>query len=81
MTPIATKVAACVAPSTRKLNDKNGKKCGVTDSCKTLAVEQQRSHWNLEAARANKVKEAARVIAKKSMMPDSEIHRARTLRL
>jgi len=63
------------------INDVNGKKCGITTDCKTDAVTQQRGRWNEEAARALKTKESARTYAKLSMMPDDEIHRARTLRL
>lgn len=63
------------------LNDNNGKICGVTSECRTTAVLQQRERWNQEAARALQTKNAAETHAKKSMMPDDEIARARVLRL
>ena len=63
------------------LNDVNGKKCGVISSCVQAAVTQQRGRWNAEAARALKTKEAARVHAKLSLMPEDEVARARVLRL
>jgi len=43
-------------------------------------VQQQRQRWNQEVARALKTKNAARTLAKKSMMPDDEIKRARRQR-
>lgn len=61
-----------------KQND--GKECGVVIGCLNEAVNQQRGMWQNEKARAQQVKDQARVYAKKSMMPDSEVHRARTLR-
>jgi hypothetical protein len=63
------------------LNDTNGKRCGVIQECRDTAVQQQRDRWNQEAARALQTKDAARIYAKKSMMPDNEISRARVLRL
>jgi hypothetical protein len=63
------------------LNDTNGKRCGIIRECRDTAVQQQRDRWNQEAARALQTKDAARVYAKKSMMPDNEISRARVLRL
>ena len=63
------------------LNDQNGKKCGIIKECLDAGVIQQRTRWNQEAARALQTKEAARTYAKKSMMPDDEINRARVLRL
>ena len=58
----------------------DGKECGVVVECLNAAVAQQKDRWSEEKARARQVKEQARVYAKKSMMPDSEIRRARTLR-
>ena len=58
----------------------DGKECGVVSECLNAAVQQQRDRWEDEKARARQVKDQARVYAKKSMMPDSELHRARTLR-
>jgi hypothetical protein len=63
------------------LNDTNGKRCGIISECRDTAVQQQRDRWNQEAARALQTKDAARVYAKKSMMPDNEISRARVLRM
>jgi hypothetical protein len=63
------------------INDVNGKRCGIIQECRDSAVQQQRNRWNQEAARALQTKDAARVYAKKSMMPDNEISRARVLRL
>ena len=62
------------------LNSDNGKECGVTLTCLNLSVNQQRARWQEEKARAQQVKDQARVYAKKSLLPDSEVHRARTLR-
>lgn len=42
---------------------------------------QQRSRWTQENHRALQTKDAARVIAKKSLMPEDELSRARRLRL
>ena len=58
----------------------DGKECGVVISCLNDSVNQQRTRWAEEKARASQVKEQARVYAKRNMVPDSEIHRARTLR-
>lgn len=58
----------------------DGKSCGVVIECLNAAVNQQRTNWANEKSRASQVKDQARVYAKKSMMPDSEVHRARTLR-
>jgi hypothetical protein len=68
------------ASSIHNLIDANGKKCGVIQECRDTAVLQQRTRWSEEAARALQTKEAARIYAKKSMMPENEIRRARTLR-
>jgi len=64
-----------------RLNDSNGKKCGVIHECQNAAVQQQRERWNLEAARALQTKEAAKVYAMKSLLPEAEMDRARTLRM
>jgi len=78
---LSTTDGSCNAGMMKKVNDMNGKKCGISDGCKNAAVFQQRERWNQEAARALSTKESARTYAKKSMMPDSEVQRARTLRL
>ena len=44
------------------------------------AVSEQQLNWNEEAARADKTRVSARNYAKKSMMPEDEISRARILR-
>lgn len=62
------------------LEDRNGKNCGIIQACQLAAVQQQRQRWNREVARALKTKNAARTLAKKSMMPDDEIKRARRQR-
>ena len=62
------------------INQDNGKECGVVVECLNAGVNQQRSMWQDEKARAQQVKDQARVYAKKSLLPDSEVHRARTLR-
>ena len=58
----------------------DGKECGVVVACLNNSVDQQRGRWAEEKARAQQVKDQARVYAKKNMVPDSEVHRARTLR-
>lgn len=62
------------------LNTENGKECGVNSECLNLSVNQQRTNWQNEKSRAQQVKDQARVYAKKSLLPDSEVHRSRTLR-
>lgn len=64
-----------------RLNDANGKKCGVIPECQNEAVKQQRTRWNEEAARALRTKESARTISNKSLLPEDEMDRARTLRM
>ena len=44
------------------------------------AVTEQQTNWNEEVARANKTRKNAREYAKRSMLPDDEISRARILR-
>ena len=44
-------------------------------------MTQQTDRWNKEAARALSTKDSALVFAKKSLMPEDEIARARTLRI
>lgn len=63
------------------INDANGKKCGVISECQSSAIGQQRIKWNQEVARADQQRENAKSYAKKSMMPDDEINRARILRV
>lgn len=62
------------------INQDNGKECGVVLACLNAGVNQQRIMWQNEKSRANQVKEQARVYAKKSLLPDTEVHRARTIR-
>jgi len=71
----------CATGNIVKLNTMNGMKCGIIRECLDDSVNQQRDRWNQEAARALKTKDDAETYAKKSLMPDSEINRARTLRL
>lgn len=80
----ACNTAAGVAPAitgVSRLNDANGKKCGVISECQTAAVTQQRTRWNEEAARALRTKESARVLSNKSLLPEAEMDHARTLRI
>jgi len=63
------------------INDNNGKKCGVIARCQQAAVTQNTGYWNNERARAGQTRDAARILAKKSMMPEGEIARARLLRM
>ena len=63
------------------INDKNGKKCGVVLECQQLASQEQGANWNTERARAVQTKDSARLYAKKSMMPEGEMSRARILRV
>ena len=73
-------VPSCTAPEVPRLDDNNGKKCGVTQECQDAAVVQQTDRWSQEKGRAIQTKESAREIAKKSLMPEDEIARSRILR-
>jgi len=78
----ADSTAECtVALPHAKINDANGKKCGIVPDCQTVAVTQQQTYWNDEVARAYKTKDSAKDYAKRSMMPEDEISRARTIRV
>lgn len=66
--------------SANVINQDNGKECGVVIGCLNTSVNQQRTMWQDEQARASQVKDQARVYAKKSLLPDTEVHRARTIR-
>lgn len=61
-------------------NDANGRQCGIISECQAAAVAQQQDHWNNETARALQTRDQARIYAKKSMLPDDELTRARQLR-
>ena len=47
-----------------KLDNRNGKQCGVDDLCQAAAVSQQQGMWNDEAARALQTRDQARIYAK-----------------
>jgi len=59
----------------------NGKKCGIVADCKNAAVVSWTSLWNEEVSTADKARLSAKKYAKRSMMSDDKIRRAKTMRI
>ena len=62
------------------ISDNNGKKCGIVIACKTKAVTSWTTLWNQEVAVAERARDNAKKYAKRSMLTDATIKRAKTMR-
>ena len=60
-----------------KLDDRNGKACGVVPECLDAAIQQQHDLWDYDRERAAMDKDQAREDAKQTFVSDKDVNKAR----